>query len=152
MLELLGENGRSRSHHRDPQGTRESPRRDSVETGCAPQRRTRGIEKDPFAKWIFPGELALITLRGQTSTTTRSEALQRISNRKDCPSLLECESAVTQDYFKRICGTRGYVRCHHYARTMGELKSPMIWLQHQAMHEVVENSENPKNQSPIAVK
>jgi len=91
-------------------------------------------------------------LRGQASTTTRSEALQRISNRKDCPNLLECESAVTQEYFKRICGTRGYIRCHHYARRMGYLKSPISWLQHQAMHEADKNAENQQPQSPIAVK
>jgi hypothetical protein len=91
-------------------------------------------------------------LKGQASATTRSEALQRISNRKECPSLLECESAVTQDYFKRICGTRGYVRCHHYARRMGELKAPMAWLQRLAMIEAVKNAENPQPQSPRAVK
>ena len=86
-------------------------------------------------------------MKGQTSTTTRSEALQRISNRKECPSLLECESAVTQDYFKRICGTRGYVKCHHYARRMGELKAPMAWLQRQAMYEAAKNAENQQPQS-----
>ncbi|MBC8224312.1 hypothetical protein H8E65_06970 [Candidatus Bathyarchaeota archaeon] len=91
-------------------------------------------------------------MRGQVSTTTRSEALQRITNRKDCPSLLDCESAVTHEYFKRICGTRGYVRCHHYARRMGELKAPMAWLQHQAMYEAVKNAEDQQPQSPIAVK
>jgi len=91
-------------------------------------------------------------LKGQASTTTRTEALQRISDRTDCPSLLECESAVTQDYYKRICGTRGYVRCHHYARRMGELKAPMAWLQQHAMYEAVENAEEQKPQSPIAVK
>ncbi len=111
-----------------------------------------GIEKDPLTKGIIPGELALITLKGQASTTTPSEALQRISNRKDCPNLLECESAVTQEYFKRICGTRGYIRCHHYARRMGYLKSPISWLQHQAMHEADKNAENQQPQSPIAVK
>ena len=85
-------------------------------------------------------------------TATRSEAFQRITNRKDCPSLLECESAVTQDYFKRICGTRGYVRCHHYAKRMGELKVPMTWLQHQAINEAVKNAEDQQPQSPTVVK
>ncbi len=152
MHELLGEDGRSRSHHRNLEGARESPRRDSVEAGCAPQRKIWGIQKDSFDKWIFPRELALIPLKGQASTTTRSEALQRISNRKECPSLLECESGVTQDYFKRICGTRGYVRCHHYARRMGELNAPMAWLQRLAIIDAVKKAEDQQPQGSIAVK
>ena len=75
-----------------------------------------------------------------------------ISNRNECPSLLECESAVTHDYFKRICGSRGYVRCHHYARRMGELRPPMAWLQHLAMNEAVKNTEDQQTQRPHAVK
>ena len=63
-----------------------------------------------------------------------------ITDLEDCPSLLECESAMTQDYFMRICGTRGYVKCHHHARRMGELKSPIAWLQHLAIYETVKNS------------
>jgi hypothetical protein len=86
-------------------------------------------------------------LKGQASTATRSEAFQRITNQKDCPSLLKCESAVTQDYFKRICGTRGYVRCHYYAKRMGELKVPMTWLQNKAMKEAVINTETQQPQS-----
>lgn len=151
MHELLGEDGRPRSHHHDPQGTRESPRPDHVEAGCEPKQRLQGIKGTPFVKWISPGKLALITLKGQASATTRSEALQRISDRRECPSLLECESAVTQDYFKRICGTRAYVRCHHYARSMGELKAPMAWLQHQAVYEAVKDTKNQRPQSSIAV-
>jgi len=91
-------------------------------------------------------------MRGEASTTTRSEAIQRITDRKDCPSLLECESEVTKDYFKRICGTKGYVRCHHYARRMGELMSPMTWLQRQAMSEANREAEKRQAQSPSAVK
>jgi hypothetical protein len=90
-------------------------------------------------------------LKGQASAITRSEALQRISDRRECPSLLECESSVTQDYYKRICGTRGYVRCHHYARSMGELKAPMAWLQHQAIYAAVKDTKNRRPQSPISV-
>jgi hypothetical protein len=81
-------------------------------------------------------------MKGEASTTTRSEAFQRITDRKDCPSLLECASEVTRDYFKRICGTRGYVRCHHYARRMGELMPPMMWLQRQAMSEANWDAED----------
>jgi hypothetical protein len=91
-------------------------------------------------------------MRGEASTTTRSEAIQKISDRKDCPSLLECESGVTRDYFKRICGTRGYVKCHHYARRMDELKSPMAWLQRHAMNEANREAEKQQHQSPGAVK
>ena len=151
MHELLGEDGRHRSHHRDPQRAREGPRRDSIETGCTHQRRSQETERNPHARSIFPEELALITMMDPASTATRSEALQRITNRKDCPSLLECESAVTQDYFKRICGTRGYVRCHHYAKRMGELKVPMTWLQHQAIKEAVKNAEDQQPQSHTVV-
>ena len=75
-----------------------------------------------------------------------------MSDRKECPSLLECETAVTQDYFRRICGTQGYVKCHHYAKRMGELKSPMTWLQHQAIYEAVKHSEDQQSQSSIAMK
>jgi hypothetical protein len=81
-------------------------------------------------------------MKGEASTTTRSEAFQRITDRKDCPSLLECVSEVTRDYFKRICDTRGYVRCHHYARRMGELMPPMMWLQRQAMSEANWDAED----------
>ncbi len=44
------------------------------------------------------------------------------------------------------------MRCHHYARRMGELKAPMAWLQNQAMYEAVKNNEKQQHQSPIAVK
>ena len=75
-----------------------------------------------------------------------------ISNLQECPSLLECETAVTHDYFKRICGTRGYIRCHHHARKMGELETPMAWLQRLAMNVALENVEDQQPQSPSIVK
>ncbi len=75
-----------------------------------------------------------------------------ISNRQECPSLLECEAAVTHDFFKRICNARRYVRCHHHARKMGELEAPMAWLQRLAMNEAVKNAEGQRPQNPSIVK
>ncbi|MEE9519276.1 MAG: hypothetical protein V3V93_03330 [bacterium] len=59
---------------------------------------------------------------------------------------------MTHDYFKRICSSRGYVRCHHHAKKMGELEAPMAWLQRLAMIEAVKNAEDHEPQSSIAVK
>jgi hypothetical protein len=75
-----------------------------------------------------------------------------ISNLQECPSLLECETAVTNDFFKRICSSRGYVRCHHHARNMGELETPMAWLQRLAMHVELKNVEDQQSQSSSIVK
>ena len=91
-------------------------------------------------------------LRDKVSVVTRSEALQIISDRNECSRLLECELPVTQDYFKRICGTQGYVKCHRSAKCMGELKSPMTWLQRQAIHEATKKTKDPKPQNSIAIK
>jgi hypothetical protein len=61
--------------------------------------------------------------------TTLSEVFQKKLNKKDCPYLHDCEVHTTRDFFKRICNTVAYVNCHHFAKKVGELKTPMAWLQ-----------------------
>jgi hypothetical protein len=46
-----------------------------------------------------------------------------------------CEAPVTRNFFTRICNSTHYLNCHHFARKMDELKSPMTWLQALAVHE-----------------
>jgi len=57
------------------------------------------------------------------------EALERRFRRRDCPFIKDCTVEVTRDYFTRICSTPAYVNCHHYARRVGELRTPLGWLQ-----------------------
>lgn len=64
---------------------------------------------------------------------TLSEALQQKLKRKDCPYIHDCRFQVTQDFFKRICNTAAYINCHHFAKMVGELKTPMAWLQKMAI-------------------
>ena len=58
-----------------------------------------------------------------------SEAFQKKLNRKDCPYLHECRVPITKDFFSRICSSPSYVNCHHFAKKVNELKTPMAWLQ-----------------------
>lgn len=74
-------------------------------------------------------------MRGRTTTVTRSEALQRVLRRESCPYMIDCAAPVTKDYFGRICNSEGYLKCHHFARRVGELKAPMAWLQRFAVDE-----------------
>ena len=74
-------------------------------------------------------------MRGRTATVTRSEALQRILRRESCPYMIDCAAPVTKDYFGRICNSVVYLKCHHFARRVGELKAPMAWLQRFAVDE-----------------
>ena len=62
-----------------------------------------------------------------------SEAFQKKLNRKDCPYLHDCSVAITKDFFSRICNSPSYVNCHHFARRMDELRTPMAWLQKLAV-------------------
>jgi hypothetical protein len=64
-----------------------------------------------------------------------SEALQEKFGRRSCPFLCDCEVPVTKDYFSRICKTSGYINCHHFAKKMGELNTPITWLQKIAVQE-----------------
>jgi hypothetical protein len=74
-------------------------------------------------------------VRDRTATVTRSETLQRILRRESCPYMIDCAAPVTKDYFGRICNSEGYLKCHHFARRVGELKAPMAWLQRFAVDE-----------------
>jgi len=92
-------------------------------------------------------------VRSRATAATRSEAFQQVTGRKECVCLLECEVAITRDYFRRICNSRNYVKCHHLAKRMGELMIPMAWLQRQAIREesvengAPENAPNPGSAS-----
>ena len=65
--------------------------------------------------------------------STLSETLQQKLGRRDCPYIHECDVQVTRDYFTRVCNTTAYVNCHTYAKMVGELKTPMLWLQKLAI-------------------
>ncbi len=67
--------------------------------------------------------------------STLSEAMQEKFNRKDCPFLNDCGVPVTKDFFSRVCKTPGYLNCHHFARRMDELATPMTWLQKLAVNQ-----------------
>ena len=68
-------------------------------------------------------------------TVTTSEAIHRALQREECPCLLGCEVSVTRNFFTRICSSTHYINCHHFARRMDELKSPLGWLQTLAVSE-----------------
>ncbi len=74
-------------------------------------------------------------MKGRTTTVTRSEALQRVLRRESCPYMIDCAAPVTKDYFGRICNTVVYLKCHHFARRVDELKPPMAWRQRFAVDE-----------------
>jgi hypothetical protein len=65
--------------------------------------------------------------------STLSEALQEKFGTKDCPFLHDCDVPITKDYFARVCKCPGYVNCHHFAKRVGELKTPLTWLQKMAV-------------------
>jgi hypothetical protein len=64
---------------------------------------------------------------------TLSETFQKKLNRKDCPYLHDCGVNVTKDFFIRICNSVAYLNCHHFARKVNELKTPIEWLQKMAV-------------------
>jgi hypothetical protein len=74
----------------------------------------------------------------KVKTVTRSEAFQRVLKRYECPNIMECGASVTMQFFIRLCKSPNYVNCHHFAKKMGELKSPVEWLQRVAVMEVRE--------------
>lgn len=57
------------------------------------------------------------------------ENLQELSEEKWCPFLKSCSIDLTRDYFIKICNTNAYATCHHFAKRLGELKTPVGWLQ-----------------------
>lgn len=67
--------------------------------------------------------------------TTRSEAMQRLLNKRECLYLLDCEFLVTRGFFNHICNSDSYIKCHYFAKRVGELQRPMLWLQELAVHD-----------------
>jgi len=61
------------------------------------------------------------------------EPLKEFSGQNCCPFLKTCSVKLTRDYFLRICNTHGYVNCHHFAKRIGELRTPINWLQRIAV-------------------
>lgn len=50
-------------------------------------------------------------------------------NPKECPEILKCRSRVTEDFCFRICRTKSFKNCVHFAKMFGTLKPPIQWLQ-----------------------
>jgi len=69
------------------------------------------------------------------TTLTESDSIITFNNAKDCPFLLECNTGVTNNFYQRICNTNNYNNCHHYARRMDILMTPMVWLQKKAVQD-----------------
>lgn len=67
--------------------------------------------------------------------TTRSEAMQRLLQKRECPYLLDCEFPITRNFFSHICNSDSYIKCHCFAKRVGELQRPMLWLQELAVHD-----------------
>lgn len=57
------------------------------------------------------------------------ESLRELSEEKYCPFLKSCSVDLTRDYFLKICNTNSYASCHHFAKRLGELRTPIGWLQ-----------------------
>lgn len=69
------------------------------------------------------------------TSLTVSDSIITFNNVKDCPFLLECNNEVTKNFYQRICNTNNYNNCHHYARRLGILMTPMAWLQKKAVQD-----------------
>ena len=65
--------------------------------------------------------------------STLSEVMQEKFNKKHCPFINDCGVPVTKDFFSRVCKTPGYLNCHHFAKRMDELQTPITWLQKLAV-------------------
>ena len=65
--------------------------------------------------------------------STFSEALQEKFGRRDCPYIYDCDVQITKDFFSRVCKTPAYTNCHHFAKRVGELQTPIVWLQKLAV-------------------
>jgi len=87
----------------------------------------------------------LITI-GDLPVNTWSEAIHNVLRRKGCPYIQNCNTPVTKDFFTRICNSSSYLKCHHFARRVGELNPPMTWLQHFALRDEKQDLEIGKDQ------
>jgi hypothetical protein len=56
------------------------------------------------------------------------ESLKELNEEKFCPFLKSCSVDLTRDYFLKICNTNSYASCQHFAKRLGELKTPINWL------------------------
>lgn len=65
--------------------------------------------------------------------STFSEAFQEKFGRRDCPYIHDCDVQITKDFFNRVCKTPAYTNCHHFAKRVGELQTPIFWLQKLAV-------------------
>lgn len=65
--------------------------------------------------------------------STLSEAIQEKFGKKNCPFLQDCSVPVTKDFFQRVCKSPSYLNCHHFAKRVGELMTPISWLQKLAV-------------------
>jgi hypothetical protein len=72
---------------------------------------------------------------GRLSVTTRSEAIRLLLHKEKCPYVLDCMVPVTKNFFDHICNSSSYTNCHYFAKRVGELSTPMEWLQKYAVHE-----------------
>jgi hypothetical protein len=80
--------------------------------------------------------------------STFSEAFQKKLQKKSCPYLQDCSINVTKDFFTRICKTTSYLNCHHFAKRMGELKTPISWLQKIAVDQAKMLEQHVETRSP----
>ncbi|MBS7629996.1 hypothetical protein KEJ47_00225 [Candidatus Bathyarchaeota archaeon] len=79
---------------------------------------------------------------GEYNLMTLSETLQQRQGRRDCPYIHECEIQVTKDYFTRVCNSALYINCHNFAKIVGELRTPMSWLQKLAVDQERLNAQD----------
>jgi len=53
-----------------------------------------------------------------------------------CPYLTRsggCDIQITKNYFIRLCTKSTYINCHYYNKKRDELKTPIGWLQSEAI-------------------
>ena len=64
---------------------------------------------------------------------TLSEVFQEKFGKRECPFILRCDVEVIKGFFGQVCKTPNYTSCNYFARRMGELRVPMVWLQRYAV-------------------
>ena len=71
---------------------------------------------------------------------TRSEAIQKVLGKEECTFITSCQMHITRSFFDKICNSKNYVKCHHFAKQVDELRIPMAWLQRKAVEigEIIE--------------
>jgi hypothetical protein len=76
--------------------------------------------------------------------TEAFEDVKDFGDGRFCPFLKSCLTDLTRDYFVKVCNTTGYSNCHHFAKKIGELKTPIAWLLRIAVERDVVLQDNPK--------